>query len=99
MEYLITENKELAQAGGDAFKEITCVVGQDYWIDGIQIVCIKAGNALAMDNIYLIDGPHSGDIPIFVDKNHDLSYSFILCKRQRLCGFIQLYPITWNFWI
>ena len=74
MEYLITENKELVQAGGNAFKEITCVVGQDYWIDGIQVVCIRAGNALAMDDIYLTDGPHSGDVPIFVDKNHDLSF-------------------------
>lgn len=74
MEYLITENKELVQASGDAFKEITCVVGQDYWVDGIQVVCIRAGNALAMDNIYLIDGPHGGDVPIFIDKNHDLSY-------------------------
>ena len=74
MNYLFNDKKDLVQADGNTFKEITCVVGQDYWIDGIQVVCIKAGNALAMDDIYLIDGPHSGDIPIFVDKNHDLSF-------------------------
>lgn len=74
MNYLLTDKKELVQAGGGFFEEITCTVGTTYYIDGIQVVCIKAGNAYAIDNIYLIDLPHSGDVPIFVDKNHDLSF-------------------------
>ena len=72
--YLVSENKDLVPAGGGFFEEITCTVGTTYYIDGIQVVCIKAGNAYAIDNIYLIDLPHSGDTPIFVDKNHDLSF-------------------------
>lgn len=72
--YLVSENKDLVPAGGGFFEEVTCTVGTTYYIDGIQVVCIKAGNAYAIDNIYLIDLPHSGDTPIFVDKNHDLSY-------------------------
>lgn len=74
MNYLLTDKKELVQAGGGFFEEITCTVGTTYYIDGIQVVCIKAGNAYAIDSIYLLDLPHSGDTPIFVDKNHDLSY-------------------------
>ena len=72
--YLLTENKDLVQAGGGFFEEITCTVGTTYYIDGIQVVCIKAGNAYVIDSIYLLDLPHSGDTPIFVDKNHDLSF-------------------------
>lgn len=74
MNYLLTDKKELVQAGGGFFEEITCTVGTTYYIDGIQVVCIKAGNAYAIDSIYLLDLPHSGDTPIFVDKNHDLSF-------------------------
>ena len=74
MNYLFNDKKDLVQAGGVFFEEITCTVGATYYIDDVQVVCIKAGNAYAIDNIYLIDLPHSGDVPIYVDKNHDLSY-------------------------
>ena len=74
MNYLLTDKKELVQAGGGFFEEVTCTVRTTYYIDGIQVVCIKAGNAYAIDSIYLLDLPHGGDTPIFVDKNHDLSY-------------------------
>ena len=74
MNYLLNNKKDLVQAGGGFFEEITCTVGTTYYIDGIQVVCIKAGNAYAIDSIYLLDLPHSGDTPIFVDKNHDLSF-------------------------
>ena len=73
---MLDENKNLvsSEVSGNFFEEITCIVGNTYFIDGIQVICIKEGNAYAIDNIYLIDLPHSGDTPIFVDKNHDLSY-------------------------
>lgn len=76
MSFLVDDNKNLLEldVSGENLIEITCTVGSTYYIDGIEVLCIKEGNALSMGGVYLFDLPHSGDIPIFVDKNHDLSY-------------------------
>ena len=56
---------------------ISVSVGNTYTIDGIEVLCIKEGQAYTTgDNILIDDGsvPEVTEHPIFVDKNHDLSY-------------------------
>ena len=54
-------------------------VGNTYTIDGIEVFCIKEGQAHTIGNNVLIDDgtvPEVTEHPIFVDKNHDLCYYF-----------------------
>lgn len=63
------------------FNELISVsVGSTYTIDGIEVFCIKEGQAYTSDRgTTLIDDgttPEVSEHPIFVDKNHDLVYYF-----------------------
>lgn len=55
-------------------KEITCIPGNSYIVDSIPVVCIKEGKAYSIDESSLLRISHSNSQPLFVDKNHDLSY-------------------------
>ena len=58
------------------YKLIDCVVGETYLVRNIRVVCIVAGKAYAINNDtpLILEIQHPGDKPIFVDKDHDLSY-------------------------
>lgn len=50
---------------------VNCEVGKTYWVDGIETICVKAGRATQVGStLESIENEH----PIFVIKNHDLSY-------------------------
>lgn len=54
---------------------INVIVGNTYTIDGIEVFCIKEGQAYTTSNNVLIDDGSVSEVtehPIFVDKNHDL---------------------------
>ena len=58
------------------YELIDCVVGNTYLIRNIRVVCIVAGKAYAINNDtpLILEIQHEGAKPIFVDKDHDLSY-------------------------
>ena len=71
----IEQNKTLSEfIPSKSLKEITCIPGSEYSIDGIRVICIREGNAISFSDSILYNLPHTGQSPIFVDKNHDLSY-------------------------
>ena len=71
--YTITETKCLESLTLFLSSEINCIVGETYYVDGIETLCIKEGSAYSINN-NILSFRHSGEKPIFVDKNHDFCY-------------------------
>lgn len=67
--FVIDDVKNLEEYGIPI--KINCEIGKDYLVDGIESICIREGKALQRRlSLESIENEH----PIFVAKNHDMSY-------------------------